>query len=182
MLYAFGFERVGVVVGDLYFVDPDPLPGQATPEHGVRLELRTFESGELTGSIYAARPISIGRPLWRVDLLQDVNAAPNALDRAHHHPGFTGWDPGPRVFVEELSRDPLSWLTRQLTDVSGLLKESGISPAEVPAADVRALRDAAPEIANTVRGLLKRVWSGELGRPPGAAGSDAATSVRASWL
>src|SRR5262245_29095800 len=27
MLYAFGFERVGVVMGELYFVDPNPLPG-----------------------------------------------------------------------------------------------------------------------------------------------------------
>ncbi|WP_199846701.1 hypothetical protein [Streptomyces sp. CB01201] len=64
MLYAFGFEQLGVVVSDLYFVDPDPLPGQETAERGVRLELRIFEPGELTGTIYAARPISIGRPLW----------------------------------------------------------------------------------------------------------------------
>ena len=28
MLYAFGFERVGVLVGDLYFVDPRPAKGQ----------------------------------------------------------------------------------------------------------------------------------------------------------
>jgi len=36
MLYAFGFERVGVVVGDLYFVNPRPAPGQEGAEHGVR--------------------------------------------------------------------------------------------------------------------------------------------------
>ncbi|MGW2813922.1 hypothetical protein [Streptomyces sp. NPDC001415] len=182
MLYAFGFERVGVVVSDLYFVDPNPLPGQETPEHGVRLELRIFERGELTGSIYSARPISIGRPLWRVDLLQDADAAPHTLDRAHHHPNFAGWDPGPRVFVEELSSDPLSWLTRKLCDVPGLLKETNISPSEIPASDVDALRTAAPEIAETVRGLLERVWSGELGRPPEDTVSGAATSMRVSWL
>ena len=28
MFYVFGFERVGVVMGDLYFVDPDPLPAR----------------------------------------------------------------------------------------------------------------------------------------------------------
>ena len=28
MFYVFGFERVGVVMGDLYFVDPNPLPDQ----------------------------------------------------------------------------------------------------------------------------------------------------------
>ncbi|MFI6056229.1 hypothetical protein ACIBCO_39970 [Streptomyces violascens] len=181
MLYAFGFERVDVVVSDLYFVDPSPLPGQETPEHGVRVELRVFERGEPTGSIYAARPISIARPLWRVDLLQDANAAPNTLDRAHHHPHFTGWAPGPRVFVEELTRDPLAWLSRQLADVSGLLKETSISPAEIPASDVHALRTAAPEITDTVRRLLQRVWSGELA-PPIEGTGPAATSMRASWL
>ncbi|MGR7002130.1 hypothetical protein ACU686_35815 [Yinghuangia aomiensis] len=40
MFYAFGFERVGIVVGDLYFVDPDPIPAdRRSPERGVRLEL-----------------------------------------------------------------------------------------------------------------------------------------------
>ena len=32
MLYAFGFERVGVVAGDLYFVDPRPAKGQEGAE------------------------------------------------------------------------------------------------------------------------------------------------------
>ena len=37
MLYAFGFERVGgVVVGDLYFVNPRAARGQEGAEHGVR--------------------------------------------------------------------------------------------------------------------------------------------------
>ena len=36
MLYVFGFERVGVLVGDLYFVDPRPAKGQDGAEHGVR--------------------------------------------------------------------------------------------------------------------------------------------------
>ena len=47
VLYAFGFERVGVVVGDLYFVDPNPGNGQEGPEHGVRVELRVLSRGEL---------------------------------------------------------------------------------------------------------------------------------------
>src|SRR6202012_3035179 len=28
MLYAFGFDRIGVLLSDLYFVDPDPADGQ----------------------------------------------------------------------------------------------------------------------------------------------------------
>ena len=38
MLGAFGFEALGVVVGDMYFVDPTPLAGQETPERGVRTD------------------------------------------------------------------------------------------------------------------------------------------------
>ena len=37
MLYAFGFERVVVMVGDLYFVNPRLLAGQEGAERGVRL-------------------------------------------------------------------------------------------------------------------------------------------------
>ena len=63
MLYAFGFERVGVVVGDLYFVDPNPGEGQAGAERGVRVELRMLGRGKLKGSIYSAQPIKIGEPI-----------------------------------------------------------------------------------------------------------------------
>ena len=57
MLYVFGFERTGVAVGDLYFVDPDPPPGQEGAERGVRLEVRLLEHGPLPGSPYSGRPI-----------------------------------------------------------------------------------------------------------------------------
>ena len=94
VLYAFGFERVGVVVGDLYFVDPNPREGQEGAEHGVRLELRVFGRGELKGTIYSAQPIEIGQPIWRADLLESVAGRPGSFDRTHHHPAFTGWNPG----------------------------------------------------------------------------------------
>lgn len=68
MLAAFGFESLGVVVGDMYFVDPSPLEGQETPERGVRLELRLVDRAEPQGSIYAGVPIAFTRPVWRVDL------------------------------------------------------------------------------------------------------------------
>jgi hypothetical protein len=59
MLYAFGFERVGVLVGDLYFVDPRPAKEQEGAEHGVRLELRILDRGALKGSIYSAQPSEV---------------------------------------------------------------------------------------------------------------------------
>jgi len=88
MLYAFGFERVGVVVGDLYFVDPRPAKGQEGAEHGVRVELRVLERGALNGSIYSAQPIEVGRPIWRADLLESVAGRPGSFDRTHYHPVF----------------------------------------------------------------------------------------------
>jgi hypothetical protein len=192
MLYAFGFERVGVVVGDLYFVDPRPGPGQEGAEHGVRLELRMLARGELKGSIYSAQPIEVGQPIWRADLLESVDGRPGSFDRTHHHPGFTGWNPGRRVFVSGLSADPLGWLGEQLADLDHLLASAGF-PAEVAGPDdAEQLRAVAPEIVAVTGRLLDQVRSGQLGHPPrdaapAGAGSDAAgdgppASIRAGWL
>ena len=60
MLTVFGFDRIGVVVGDIYFVDPNPMPGQESPERGVRVEVRRVEAQHHDGSVYAARPIFVG--------------------------------------------------------------------------------------------------------------------------
>src|ERR1700753_3183269 len=116
MFAAFGFEAMGVVVGDMFFVDPTPNEGQETPERGVRLELRLVDRSEPQGSIYAGVPIAFTRPVWRVDLFGSTESPPGTLDRAHHHPRFNGWEPGRRHFVAELSADPLSWLADQLAD------------------------------------------------------------------
>ena len=109
MLYAFGFERIGVLASDLYFVDPDPGPGQEGPEQGVRVEVRLLEPGALHGSIYSARPIEVERAIWRADLLESVDH-PGTLDRAHHHPRFRGWEPGTRQFVKEMTANPPDWM------------------------------------------------------------------------
>ena len=49
MLYVFGFERSAVVLSDLYFVDPNPIQGQESPEHGVRLEVRAITARPAQG-------------------------------------------------------------------------------------------------------------------------------------
>jgi hypothetical protein len=190
MLYAFGFERVGVLVGDLYFVDPHPHKGQEGAEHGVRLELRVLGRGALNGSIYSAQPIEIGRPIWRADLLESVAGRPGSFDRTHYHPVFSGWDPSNRVFVKELSADPLGWLGEKLADLDGLLASAGFPPDTAGPDDVAQLRDAAPEIVDAARRLLDKVRAGELGNPPredtstpAAAPSGAEpVSIRAGWL
>ena len=185
MLYAFGFERVGVVAGDLYFVDPRPAKGQEGAEHGVRVELRLLERGELKGSVYSAQPIEVGRPVWRADLLESVAGRPGSFDRTHYHPVFRGWDPTSRVFVRELSADPLGWLAAQLTDLDALLAEAGFPPGTAGPHDADQLRSVAPEIVDATRRLLARVRSGHLATPPQdppppPRGEPA--SIRAGWL
>jgi hypothetical protein len=177
MLYAFGFERIGVVASDLYFLDPDPIPGQEGAEQGVRVELRHFERGELQGSIYSAQPIAVGRAIWRVDLLESV-ANPGTLDRAHHHPRFRGWEPGTRQFVKEMTANPVAWVGKYLSDVEALLETAGVAPDEIGESDADDLRAAVPDIMDSVRRLLERVRLGELARPP----RGDIDSARLSWL
>ena len=189
MLYAFGFERVGVLAGDLYFVDPHPGKGQEGAEHGARVELRVFRRGALKGSIYSAQPIEIGQPIWRADLLESVAGRPGSFDRTHYHPVFSGWDPSRRVFVPELSADPLGWLGEKLADLDGLLASAGFPPDTVGPDDAEQLRAAVPEMVDATRRLLDRVRAGELGNPPreeapSSAGASAGEPVliRTGWL
>jgi hypothetical protein len=180
MLYAFGFSRIGVLAGDLYFVDPEPGPGQEGAERGVRLEVRLLERGELRGSIYSAQPIEVSRPVWRADLLETVDGPPGSLNRAHHHPRFRGWEPGQRNFDADLVADPVQWVGDQLADLDGLLERAGVPADGATAADAKAVRECVPEIMDAVRRLLQRVKDGELAVPPGD--DEPADSVRASWL
>jgi hypothetical protein len=178
MLQVFGFERIGVVIGDIYFIDPRPSPGEEGPEQGVRLEVRFLDRGELKGSIYSAQPIAVDRPIWRIDLLESVDS-PNTFDRTHHHPRFHGWNPTKRHFVPELTADPLGWLEARLTDLQSVLDEAKLEPGEVDAADVDAVRDAAPDIVAAVARMLDGVRAGRLGQPPAEGAEDMA---RAGWL
>ena len=114
MLHAWGFERVGVVAGDLYFLDPEPVPRSGGRRAGVRVEVRLLDRPPLTGSIYAAQPIVIDRPVWRADLFETVAGDPGSHDRTHHHPHFRGWEPGRRQFDPALTGDPMGWLADRL--------------------------------------------------------------------
>jgi hypothetical protein len=180
MLQAFVFEKVGVVVGDIYFLDPEPGKGQEGPEHGVRLELRTFDRGELRGSIYSAMPIEVGQPIWRLDLLESVDGKPGSFNRTHHHPTFTAqWNPGARVFDRALSSDPLGWLAKQLSDLPAIVDRAGLPQDVADPSDAESLREMAPVVVNVAGMMLDKVRKGELGLAPAGEGAD---GIRSGWL
>ena len=178
MLYAFGFDRIGVAASDLSFLDPNPGEGQDGAEQGVRLEVRLFERGERRGSIYSAQPIAVGGSIWRADLFESV-ANPGSLDRAHHHPRCRGWEPGQRHFAEEMSADPIGWIGQRLSDLDGLLEEVGLAPEDVGASDAADLRTAVPEILAAVRQLLDRARAD---RPSQPLEGPTSQGLRVGWL
>lgn len=178
MLYIFGFERTGVAMGDLFFADPDPIPGQEGAERGVRLEVRLLERAPLRGSIYSAQPIEVGRPIWRADLLESAEGPPGSFDRTHYHPALVGWEPGRRVFDPGLSAHPVDWVSARLGDLRALLAEAGVPADPADAGDAEALRRCVPEIAAVLTRLLERVRAGELAQVP----AGPVASARVGWL
>ena len=178
MLYMFGFESIGVVMSDLYFLDPILHPGQEGAEHGVRLEVRMLDRGDLKGSVYSAQPIGVAEPIWRADLLEQAEGPAGSFDRTHHHPVFTGWEPSTRIFVEELSANPIDWVAAHLCNLDALLDDAGVDKDQIDPTDGESLRRAVPEITDTLRRLLDRVHAGELGRKP----EGDLVAARAGWL
>src|SRR3954468_23072890 len=162
MLYVFGFKRLSVALGDLFFSDPNPDPGNEGAERGVRLEARLLEEHEIPNrTVYASRSIVVGEPIWRVDLLETLDA-PGSLNRAHHHPRMRGWEPRRRTFEVDITADPVHWLAGRLEDLGVVLGEAGLDIDDTLADDVVAVRAAAPEILDAVTRLRKGVAAGEL--------------------
>ena len=180
MLHVFGFGTVGVAVGELYFVDPQPAVGQEGAERGVRLEVRLLASPTTEGSIYSSRPILVDQPIWRADLLESVAGGPGTWDRTHHHPKMRGWEPGSRRFDDAMSTDPLGFVAEQLSDLKGLMDGAGVDSGETLDQDALELRAAVPEILETVRNLLAQVRDGDLAKGP--EGIEQAENVRLGWL
>jgi len=179
VLKVFGFDRIAVVLGDLYFIDPDPSPGQEGAERGVRVEVRFIEAQKHDGSIYAARPIVVGEPVWRLDLLESVEGVPGSFDRTHHHPLMRGFEPGSRRFERDLSADPLGYLARRLRDLPRLFDQAELPADSASEADVIQLQCSVDEIVAATGAMLDQVRRGELAQ---AAEPDESGLARTGWL
>jgi len=160
MLQAFCFGTVAVTLEDLYFVDPDPLPGQEDPERGVRVELRLTEASAWRGSIYASQRTVVDTGLWRADFFESITGGPGSKDRMHHHPTMVEDEPGPRVFDPALTDDPFGWLETRLAD----LPEVCLLPEH--RAGVAELLANSAQIVAAARDMLERVRAGELALAP----------------
>ena len=104
---------------------------------------------------------------------------PGSLDRAHHHPRFTGYEPGHRVFEPSMSANPVDWVGARLAGLEALLAEAGVAPDPAYARDAEELRGCLVEIMDTTGRLLDRVRRGELAQAPGGPGGEPA---RVGWL
>lgn len=160
MLQAFCFGNVAVTLEDLYFIDPDPMPGQEDPERGVRVELRLMEPQEWRGSIYAAQRSVLDEALWRADFFESITRGPGSKDRMHHHPAMTDNEPGRRVFERALTDDPLGWLEKRLVDLPEVCR------GEAHETTVNELLANVPQIVEAARVMLERVRAGELALAP----------------
>jgi len=166
MLSVFCFDRLAVTVRDMYFVDPDPAPGQEGPERGVRVELRLVDAEPWRGSVYASQRVVVDRSLLRVDLFESVERGPGSRDRVHHHPTMAGNEPGARVFDRDLTADPVDWLRRRLADPMALLAAAGVDDLADYDESAAELTAALPHLVEAIAAGLAKVRAGELALAP----------------
>jgi hypothetical protein len=102
-------SRTAVVVRHWFEIDL----GDASMEHGARIELRELTAHPRRGSESAAQLITLDRPLWRADLFDRLAGAPGSFGAAHYHPEFSGNEPCPRVWDPGLTAKPWTWLRDQ---------------------------------------------------------------------
>ncbi len=113
MQHILAFSRSAVVVRHWFEINL----GDASMEHGARVELRELAPQAHRGSESAAQAITADRPLWRADVFDRLADPPGSYGAAHYHPEFAGNEPCPRTWDRELTADPWRWLRDQFTNL-----------------------------------------------------------------
>lgn len=148
MLHSFLYTRVAVLVRHWFEVGLT----DGVLEHGARLELRLLEPQAHRGTESAAQRFVIDRPVWRADLFDRLDRAAGTFSAAHFHPRFAGDEPSDRAFRPELSADPWTWATAQLSDLEAVAEAAGLSPSTV-AEDAGDVREQVTLIVDAARAL-----------------------------
>lgn len=146
MLQMFAFSNCAVIVRHWFEVSL----GNASMEHGARVEVRELPPHPHRGSESAAQLITADRPLWRADLFDRLAEHPGNLSAAHYHPRFTGDEPSSRMWDQALTADPWGWLGEQ---VASLGSAAGDEPWPLDAADAQDLGRYADQVVAAARGF-----------------------------
>ena len=146
MQHILTLSRTAVIVRHWFEIDL----GDASMEHGVRIELRELAAHPRRGSESAAQLVAVDRPLWRADLFDRLTDAPGTFGVAHDHPQFLGHEPCPRVWDAKLTADPLGWLGDQFAQLGAA---GGTEPWPVDPADGPELSRLSAEIVSLARQL-----------------------------
>jgi hypothetical protein len=111
--HVLAFSRCAIIVRHWFEIDL----GDASMEHGARLEVRELAAHPHRGSESAAQLLTADRPLWRADLFDRLAGPPGSFGVAHYHPEFSGNEPCPRTWDPRLTASPWSWLGDQITQL-----------------------------------------------------------------
>jgi hypothetical protein len=139
-------SRTAVVVRHWFEIDL----GDASMEHGARIELRELAAQPRRGSESAAQLITLDRPLWRADLFDRLADGPGSFGAAHYHPEFAGNEPCPRVWDPELTARPWPWLRDQFAHLGGVQGNGRWQLEPADAAELGALADVIVTLARQV--------------------------------
>jgi hypothetical protein len=140
------FSRSAVVVRHWFEIDL----GDASMEHGARIELRALAALPHRGSESAAQLVTADRPLWRADLFDRLADRPGSFGAAHYHPRFSGNEPCPRAWDPELTASPWRWLRDQLAGLAAATGSNGWQLDQEDARDIAGLADVVVAIARQV--------------------------------
>lgn len=147
MLITFSFTRIAITVRRWFEVAAD-----ATMESGARVEIALLVPQPHGGSESASQPLTIDRTFWRADIFGRLDLPEQPYSAAHFHPRFTGQEPSDRVWSDELTRDPWTWLRARLVDIGRTAADAGVDPGPARE-DADAVRAAADRIVDTARSL-----------------------------
>jgi len=139
-------SRSAVIVRHWFEIDL----GDASMEHGVRIELRELSPHPHRGSESAAQLITADRPVWRADLFDRLTDAPGTFGVAHYHPAFSGNEPSSRNWDPELTANPWRWLHDQ---IAGLGEGTGREAWALEPADAEELPRLAAAVVTLAREL-----------------------------
>ncbi len=147
MLITFSFIRIAISVRRWFEVAAD-----ATMESGARIEMALLSPQQHRGSESAAQPLALDRTFWRADIFGRLDLPDEPYSAAHFHPRFAGPEPSERVWSDDLTGDPWTWLLARLVDVEQAAVDAGVDPTAARE-DADAIRAAAERIVATARSL-----------------------------